>query len=279
MTESPSPTQRAPKARRRTGAHSAPPRRRPPRPDERIAARRVSVAREAGRKRLRIAVAASGAVALAGGGFALAHSPLVAARSVTITGATHTTRAAILQASGLAAHPPLIDINSGADAQAIERLPWVERARVSVSFPSSVHVAITERVAVGAVRLGKARFALVDPTGHVLSDVGTDPVGLVTILGVASVPRPGRRLASFDEALTATAAAVPTGLVGRIAGIETTKRDGIVVVMRNAPFAILGSTANLHEKFVALATVLSGVVLSGVTSIDLRAPSNPVLTP
>jgi hypothetical protein len=42
---------------------------------------------------------------------------------------------------------------------------------------------------------------------------------------------------------------------------------------------IFGSDSGLAEKMVALATVLSKVSLQGIATIDLRAPSDPVLTP
>ena len=71
----------------------------------------------------------------------------------------------------------------------------------------------------------------------------------------------------------------PTTLVVRIANIARTLRVGIAVTLVNEPVAIFGPPSNAREKFVALATVLAGVSLTGITAIDLRAPSNPVLTP
>ncbi|MGB9113243.1 MAG: hypothetical protein WCF24_11010, partial [Acidimicrobiales bacterium] len=82
-----------------------------------------------------------------------------------------------------------------------------------------------------------------------------------------------------ERGLFAVAAEVPTALLGRIIHVARTRQDGIVVDMKNEPLAIVGSSSDARDKFVALATVLSGVSLAGITSIDLRAPSNPVLTP
>ena len=283
---------------RRRGAHSAPAKKKTPvkvmakaktkakapakaaaPADERIVARRVDVARRAGRRRLALVIAVMVVVALSAGGFAIAHSSLFAARTVRVIGAFHTGRAAVLAASGLGAHPPLVDIDQGADSAAIERLAWVARATVTVSFPSTVTVRVTERLPVAVVPLAGANEALVDDQGHVLADVRGDPGGVATITGVGHVPQPGGRLTAGAQALVTVAAAVPTGIAERVALVTQTKSSGIVIEMRNAPEAVFGTTSDLHEKFVALATVLSGVALTGIASIDLRAPSNPVLTP
>ena len=180
--------------------------------------------------------------------------------------------------SGLGSHPPLIDINPAADARAIERLPWIDTARVAVSFPSSVAVTVTERVPVAFVP-SKGGGALVDASGRVLADVGAKPAGLVTVESDGAPPRPGEKFSHADRGLFTVAAEVPTTLLGRIADIASTRREGIVVDMTHEPLAIFGSSANTPRSSSALATVLSGVSLAGSTAIDLRAPANPVLTP
>jgi cell division protein FtsQ len=246
--------------------------------DPRITERRVGVARQAGRSRLKGLIAAVVVVALAAGLFAMAHSPLVSARHVTVSGAEHTTAAEILAAGGLGGDPPLIDVNTLADAHAIERLPWVKTASVSVSFPSSARVVVTERHAEAVVRRDSGGDALLDVTGRVLADVPGHVAGLVSIEGLAPPPAPGGKERGA-AALLATAAALPASLVARVAALRAEPGLGVVAVLRGAPRVILGSDSELTEKMVALATVLSEVSLQGIATIDLRAPSDPVLTP
>jgi cell division protein FtsQ len=248
------------------------------RADPRIVERRVVVARQAGRRRLRGVVTVAVVVAVAAGLFALAHSPLVSARHVTVSGAVHTTRAEILVAGGLGDDPPLIDVNTLADAHAIERLPWIARASVSVSFPSGAAVVVTERRPVAAVRLGSGGFALVDVTGRVLADVPRRPGGLALLAGLADPPAPGGRVRGA-AALLATGAALPAGLASRVVTLRVAPGLGVVAVLEGAPRVIVGPATDLAEKMVALSTVLSEVSLQGVATIDLRAPSDPVLTP
>jgi cell division protein FtsQ len=240
--------------------------------------RRVLVARQAGRRRLRAVVVGSVVVALGAGLFGLAQSPLISARSVQITGAVHTTRAEILAVSGLGHDPPLIDVNTAADAHAIERLPWVDKAVVSVSFPSSVRVVVTERRPVAMARLASGRVALLDVTGRVLADVARPRKGLVLLLGLGALPAPGGAVRGATGLFVA-AAALPAGLASRVAALAIRPGLGIVAEVHRAPQAILGATTDLRAKYVGLATVLSEVSLQGIATIDLRAPSDPVLTP
>ncbi len=245
---------------------------------DRMAERRVGVAREAGRRRLRRGVAVAVVAVVAAGLYGLAHVPIVSARHVTVTGEVHTTAAEILAAGGLGGDPPLIDVNTVADAHAIERLPWIKAASVTVSFPSSVRVTVTERRPVAALAIGSGRVALVDVTGRVLADDPRRPAGIVLLTGLARPPAPGGRVRGAATLLVA-AAALPRSLVGRIAALRAEPGLGVVAELRAAPRVILGSTVDLPAKFVALATVLAEVSLHGVATIDLRAPSDPVLTP
>jgi len=248
------------------------------RPHERMLARRVAVARASGRRRLRVFITGVVVVGASAGAFGLAHSSLFSARTVRVTGAVHTTRAAILAVSALDRAPPLIDVNAIADAHAIERLPWIKTASVVVSFPSSVAVSVTERRAVAAVRLAGRGFALVDATGRVLADAAARPAGIVLVGGLTPLPSPGGSVRGAAGVL-ATAAALPVSLVGRITVLRFQRGLGIIAELGSSAQVILGTTADLSAKFVALATVLNDVSTEGIATIDLRAPSDPVLTP
>lgn len=251
---------------------------RPARPSSAPRRPHVEAARLAGRRRLGVLVGVVALAALAGASLAIAHSTLFSARHIRILGATHDEERAILAVSGLDAHPPLIDIDPGADARAIERLAWIDTARVTVAFPASVTVRVTERVPVAFVPL-RDGGALVDVTGRVLAEVDAKPAGVVTVESGTAVPRPGRWVERSERELFAVAAEVPMALNGRIADIAETRQDGIVLGMVDEPLVILGSPEEARAKFVALATVLADVSLTGIGAIDLRAPSNPVLTP
>jgi len=244
--------------------------------DPRLRERRVAVARAAGRRRLRLVLAAAGLAAVIGGGLALLHSPLLAARVVRISGASHTPRPAVLAASGLSGRPPLIDVGPAAVAARLEALPWVATASVRRQWPDGVRVALTERTPVAVVVAG-GETALVDASGRVLARSVQQPSGTFRILAPAPLPAPGADLPPSDRPLLAVANGFPASLAPAVRAIEE-RAGGVDLVLAAGPLVELGPQPRPGAQAVALATLLARVGLAGVVAIDLRVPTAPVLT-
>ena len=247
--------------------------------DPRIQARRVKVERQRGHHRLRILIAlvvVAGAVALAG---FVAHSSLFSARTVVIAGAVQTPRNEILAVTGLERQPPLIDLDTTAMQRRLERLPWVATAAVRREWPSTVAIAVVERIPVATTALPTGGYALLDATGRVLQDQGSRPSALPLISMPAGPGLPGSSVGGATRALLATAAQLPVSLLPRLEEIVSSSADGVVLRLRGGLRAVVGDDEALAQKFVSLVTVLRGVNLSGVRSIDLRVAAAPVLTP
>ena len=244
--------------------------------DPRLRARKVQVAREMGHRRLVALSAGLSVVALVVTGLVLLHSSLLSAKVVHLRGAVHESRAEVLAVTGLAAHPPLVDLSTGAAAAALERLPWVDTAKVVDDWPTGVTVTLTERHPVAYLHLPGRRAVLVDATGRVLATGVAVPTGLVALSGVGAVGPPGSRLHGERSAL-AVAARLPATLAARVADV-TTGREGVVLHLATGPAVVLGTTGDLEAKLTALATLLGKVTLHGIVTIDLRAPAQPVLT-
>ncbi|MGH9169275.1 MAG: cell division protein FtsQ/DivIB [Acidimicrobiales bacterium] len=268
----------------RAGANR-PRRERPPaRPDPRISARRVEVARQQGRRRRYKILALLSIAGIVAGSFELVHSSVLGARHVRVFGALDMSKATIVDAAGLAGAPPLVDIDTAAIAGRIEKLPWVKQATVKVSWPTTVDIDVTQRTPVAVVGEAGAphSWAVVDQYGRVLETVLARPaslpeIGLPEGDGAAGKRySPGKYLPSALVALAEVAAALPQSLVAGTSEI-TTSADGAVVEMPGHPLAIVGSASSLRQKFVSLATVLARADLNGVGAIDLRVPTAPVL--
>ncbi len=258
-------------ARPAAGAASA------PHGDARLRARRVEVQRRAGRRRLRRLVAVTGVALVVVLALVALHSPLFAARDVTVTGASRTGRAAVLRVTGLDRHPPLIDVRPGADEADLRRLPWVARAVVTRSWPSSVHVVVTERVPVAEVPVAPGIYALVDPTGRVLEDTAVRVGALPLVTGVTPTP-PGAWLPRRDDALVEVAGDLPEALVPRVARVAGATGGQVELDLVTGQRVELGPPTALSAKMTALTTVLDRVALRGIVTIDLRVPADPVLT-
>jgi cell division protein FtsQ len=255
-----------------------------PTTDPRIHARRVEVAREHGRRRLRRVFIAIALVALVAGGLTTLHSSWLGARHIRITGAANISRESIIAIAGLTGSPPLIDIDTGKIADRVEKLPWVGGVEVSLQWPTTVDIAIKERIPVATIaEPGAGRlWAVTDQFGRVLEEVSSRPpslplIGEPTGSGAAGQPYlPGAYLPEALRELAIVAAAMPQSMVPKV-DLVTVSPDGVVLEMPGHPLAIVGDTTSLAQKFVSLATVLARADLTGVGAIDLRVPAAPVL--
>lgn len=250
-----------------------------PRVDPRIWRRRVEVARARGRKRLRVVVVLGVVAVVVVGGLVVLHSPLLSARHVRVIGASRTSRAAVLRASGLGAHPPLVDVSPGAAASAVEALPWVASATVTRQWPDSATVRLTERVPVAAVGRGASASALVDGTGRVLEWSATPAAadGLAVLQLSVSVGRPGTTLPPAAAPGLAVATALAAAAVPGVQTVTVSGPGDVTVGLAHGVQVLFGRARNLSSEVGALASVLAGAPPAGPAVIDVRVPGEPTV--
>lgn len=284
---------RRPVRRARAGSTPVPPRTRaharrahegdgrPPREgiDPRIRARRAAVLRNEARRRLKLALLVLVGVLLVVGGWLVLHSRLFSARVVTVVGSVHTPASQIIDAAGLAQHPPLVDVN-GSTAARIERLPWVAHATVAREWPDGVKVTVVERTPVATVREKAPRsgWAVVDHAGVVLTVDAARPPGLETIAGSAHAGAPGSVVASARPAL-AVARSLPTAFRAQVADVAQDPHGDVTLQLTSPLTVYLGSTGDLSKKYEDVAAILAGASLQAGSQIDVSVPNAPVVRP
>ena len=194
-----------------------------PRMDPRIARRRVEVRREEGRRRLRMLAwfsVAAIVVLLAVGSlwtplFQVRHLRVsIAASASQPAGAPSLTDAQVVAAAGFAHRRLMIGVDGAKIARRLDALPLIGAARVSLDWPGTVKISVSERVPVAAVAVPVAqgsapRWALVDATGRVLALDPSAPPGVPVIYGIGAVPPAGGWIAG--TAGPSAAVAVPAG--------------------------------------------------------------------
>lgn len=252
---------------------------RPPSIDPRIRERRIEVRRIAGRRRLRRLLVLGAVVAVAVGLVALTRSPLLAVRHLRVEGATQTSSAAVVAASGIRTGTPLLDVSTGGARRSIAQLPWVASVHVTRSFPNTVVLRVTERVPAAVVSDGAGGWLEVDTSGRVLARVTAPPAGLVAVTGLHQALEPGGQLAA-PAGLLALAAAVPAPLRAAVASVEMGP-GGLQLQLRGGGVAHLGDTSDLTAKLVSVQAVLTsqGVDPSCVGALDVSVAAAPALTP
>ncbi len=256
-----------------------------PRPavDPRILARRVEVRRGEARKRLHRLIALVVAIALVAIGFGVTRSPLLDVDHIRVSGNAHTPTEVVLQQLGFGRHTPMTDVDLDRARKQLAQLPWVASASVQRSWPATVAVVVRERTPVAMVPTAQAAFAIVDADGRVLEVVAAPPASLVVLDGVATAGEPGTAIAPANggagaaaDALHVAAALTPT-ITAQVGGIAVDDR-GVLLELRDGGRIVLGGTADLGAKLVAVSTVLGQVDLGDVCTIDVRVPSAPSLT-
>lgn len=248
-----------------------------PRMDPRIRERRVAVRRDAGRRRLRVLLVCAGAAAAIGAGYGVTRSPLLDVDRVRLTGAAVTAAADIERAGGLDGRPQLADVEPAEVAQRVEALPWVQEAEVVRHWPGTVAVRVIERQPLATMPAASG-WARVDRTGRVL-DVAPEPgAGLAVVAAVAAAPGAGAVAGPEVVAALGVVDALPPSLSEVLEQVTVAEDGALSFTLRRLPEVRFGTAVQVGPKLVALSTLVARVDLRGVSAIDVRVPTAPVLT-
>lgn len=254
--------------------------RRPP-VDPRIGARRTAVAKERGRRRLRLVVVALAVAVLMAGGMAVLHSPLLAVRHVTVRGAHRVSHRLVVRTAGLSGAPPLVDVDPAVAAARLEQLPWLARATVARRWPDSVVVTVVERTPVVALArpASSGGYALVDGDGRVLQWVGVAPGGLPVLQAPVTVPVPGRLLAADARPGIDVADVFAGALAGRLLVVAVDSSGSVRLDLGGGVEVVVGRAISLGPKLASLRSVLEGAPPAGPEVIDVTVPGQPTVGP
>ena len=244
--------------------------------DPRIAQRREEVHAAEARRRRALLIGLVVVVALVGAGFGATRSPLLDVDHVRIEGAASTPPAEIVRTARLDRHPAMTDVDPVAARQRLEALPWVARARVVRRWPSTVDVQILERSPAVAVPAPAGGWLTVDATGRVLAAEPDAPPDLLTVQPAQPPPAPGSRLDPATRGALRVLAVLPKPLEARVTALAVSGQDVTITIDGHVPVAF-GAPTDAGAKLVALTTLLERVDLKGVTGIDVRVPTAPVV--
>jgi cell division protein FtsQ len=244
--------------------------------DPRIRERRVAVTRDAGRRRLRVLIGVLAVLLAFGAAFGLLHSPLASASTIHVVGSRQTSDVDVVRAAGLDTHPLMIDVDTGAVAHRVRRLPWVRTATAQRRWPNTVRIEIVERVPVAQMAADGGGWAVTDEHGQVI-EVGGRLPELPVITGLAPAGPPGSHVEDRAADAITVARAVPPDLRPKVHDVGL---DGDKVVLHLVPTGVVvfGDLTRLDQKLVAVETVLAKVDLRNLKVLDVRVPDAPVLT-
>lgn len=252
-----------------------PPARAVPPIDPRIRARRIEVRRDQGRRRLQRLVDV-GVLATVALGFAAAlWSPLLDVDEVRVDGAARSGQQAVLEQAGISVGDRLAGLDLHAAGARVAALPWVQEVQLTRGLDGVVTIDVQERTPVAAVA-SAGESLLVDAEGRVLGPASSAPdAGAPVVLEGVEAPTPGGYLGAGAADALALAEAVTGTVPGAVAAVRA---EGLTATLAQGGEVRFGDATQLDAKVRSLATMLDQVDLSCLAVLDLRLPSNAVLT-
>jgi cell division protein FtsQ len=259
-----------------------------PRVDPRFRRRWAEARRAEGRRRLKILLSMLAVLAVVGGCIGLLYSPVFRVRNVIVIGNTHTPRAQVLAAAGMATGDRdvlMVDAGPASAQRAVDELPWVEVASFERRWPWTVVIRVKERSPVARV-ISLRAVEVVDKSGRVLEEGRAPAPALPVIMGVNGSPvggyiSPGAGLNAPDLGeLLAAAGAAPHALAERQFRLAYSAANGLVGYIGSAKTTVLlGDASELPLKLAVLEELVTRVNLAAYSQVDLTVPERPALTP
>jgi cell division protein FtsQ len=225
-------------------------------------------------KRLCIALVAL--ALLAGGWLLLRSSPLVSIEHVRITGVQGLDAGPIDAAlRGAARGMSTLNVNVGALRAAVASFPVVRDLSVRTSFPHGLRIHVVEQPPVAVLTIGAAHTA-VAADGVVLGPgLLSSSLPTVTLAG-ALLPRAGSHVQNTTvRAELSLLGAAPRALLGWVARVFLSSREGLTMTMRNGLAIYFGDATRPHAKWLSAVRVLADPSSAGATYVDVRAPERP----
>ena len=243
--------------------------------DPRLAARRVEVARDRGRRRLHRLTALVVVTLLVLAALGATRSSLLDVDSVRIVGADHSDLAQVRERTGIATGRAMTSVDPAAAATRIESLPWVADAQVAKHWPSTVTVTVTERVAVARAGSGPGSV-LVDRAGRILGPATAADRSLPEA-GPDPIEGPGSFLPAARRPLVRLLAGLPADLRQQVRR-GVLGADGYGLVLRDGIRVTLGDATRMRAKSANVLVLLARADRATIASIDITIPGAAALT-
>jgi cell division protein FtsQ len=195
---------------------------------------------------------------------------------ITFVGVRHEPLALVIAASGLEAHPTMMDVNATTVKGNLAQFAWIDSVQLTKHWPNTVVVTVHESSAVAVAFNDHHVLQYVDRQGR---DLGTAP--LHANLPTLDYVHPRSALWPFEHAgrsAAYVASQLPPAFAAQVSVI-TEDDHGVVSFEMTTPVTfILGPPTQLHAKFVAIASVIAHSTLRPGDVVDATVPGELAVT-
>jgi cell division protein FtsQ len=213
-----------------------------------------------------VALAAAGLVATAG--WVLFGSPLLAVRSVTVSGTHLVPRSEVLAASGVVPGTPLIRVNTARAAARIEKISQVSSAQVTRSWPNRLVILVRERTPALVLPAYGGGYDIADADGVVLKRVTRRPADLPLYPTVA--PEGALRGDPDLAAAVAVLSQLPAQLRRSVISVIAPNPDQVTLRLAGRVTVLWGGTGRAAAK----ARALTVLMRAHLRYYDVSAPGS-----
>lgn len=209
---------------------------------------------------------------LAGGGWLLLSSQLLAVRDVDVAGTKRVDPDEVVASADVGSETPLVRADTGAIAQRVHELRLVESAEVTRQWPSTLHVAVTEREPRVSIGIDNG-YWLVDGSGVRIAEREEKPseYPLTRVTGKV------RGNSGITVAADITGQLSET-VLGKVAAIEAKEPDNVVVLLDSGARVIWGDGERMQEKSEVLAILLREQPPRDDREYDVSAPDTAAVS-
>lgn len=183
-------------------------------------------------------------------GWIVLASPLLAVRSIAVTGTSRLTTAQVLAAADVARGTPLALVDAGAVVRRVEALRPVADVQVSRGWPGTLRLRVVERRPAAAVRTADG-YLLVDADAVAFATAAALPPGVVRL----QVTHLGEHDPTSRAAL-AVLAELPQPLRGSVRIVRAASPSGVTLVLADGRQVLWGGTGDAALKASAAAVLL-----------------------
>ncbi len=219
------------------------------------------------------AIAACALVAFGAIAIGLSYTPLVAARTLSVTGERHLTEGQILRIARLGEGTNLIHIDLAAAEARLERNPWVADATVERELPHTLRISVVERTPVATTARPNGALAFVATDGTMMGSAAEGSPLPAIVATDGELPAPAEVLRTG----AAVTAAMPVALQRRTGSISVGPDGSVAVETLTHIVVTYGDGSQLEAKGQTLKAVLDWSEREGVAlaAVDVTVPGAP----
>lgn len=187
------------------------------------------------------------------------YTPVLGVRAVEVSGTRTLAEADVLAAAGIPIGRPMLQVNPAEIRTKVEAVAKVASAEVWCQWPSTVRIAVTERVAIAFAASGGG-FQLVDGTDVVFDTVSQAPPGLPELRTPQADPAGRAAITVLGD--------LPPALNAQVASVAAPTPNDIRLTLRDGREVDWGDTSNSTQK----AAILPPLLTQPGRVFDVRSP-------